>query len=119
MKSMRSGDGGDNEVQRTMLQIVNQLDGYDARRNIKVLMATNRSNLLPTIPTPNIQRSIASSFVSSSHPDSSIRNRRCLLLLPDSLDPVPGDWLVRLRLVFPIYSLRHRYSKSIYKNNEL
>ena len=27
---------GDNEVQRTMLEIVNQLDGFDARGNIKV-----------------------------------------------------------------------------------
>lgn len=37
------GDGGtDNEVQRTMLQIVAELDGFDARGNIKVLMATNR-----------------------------------------------------------------------------
>ena len=30
------GQGGDNEVQRTMLEIVNQLDGFDARGNIKV-----------------------------------------------------------------------------------
>ena len=32
------GQGGDNEVQRTMLEIVNQLDGFDARGNIKVSM---------------------------------------------------------------------------------
>lgn len=38
--------GGDNEVQRTMLEIVNQLDGFDARGNIKVLMATNRPDTL-------------------------------------------------------------------------
>ena len=30
------GQGGDNEVQRTMLEIVNQLDGFDSRGNIKV-----------------------------------------------------------------------------------
>ena len=44
----RSDDtgGGDNEVQRTMLEIVNQLDGFDARGNIKVLMATNRPDTL-------------------------------------------------------------------------
>eukprot|EP00697_Spironema_sp_BW2_P011785 gnl/Spiro4/27632_TR13760_c0_g1_i1.p1 gnl/Spiro4/27632_TR13760_c0_g1~~gnl/Spiro4/27632_TR13760_c0_g1_i1.p1 ORF type:complete len:426 (+),score=144.16 gnl/Spiro4/27632_TR13760_c0_g1_i1:102-1379(+) len=40
------GSGGDNEVQRTMLEIVNQLDGFDARGNIKVLMATNRPDTL-------------------------------------------------------------------------
>lgn len=38
--------GNDNEVQRTMLEIVNQLDGFDARGNIKVLMATNRPDTL-------------------------------------------------------------------------
>ena len=33
------GQGGDNEVQRTMLEIVNQLDGFDSRGNIKVWLA--------------------------------------------------------------------------------
>merc|ERR1719392_647242 len=44
----RGGDEGnsDNEVQRTMLEIVNQLDGFDARGNVKVLMATNRPDTL-------------------------------------------------------------------------
>ena len=41
-----AGAGGDNEVQRTMLEIVNQLDGFDSRGNIKVLMATNRPDTL-------------------------------------------------------------------------
>jgi hypothetical protein len=39
------GAGGDNEVQRTMLELINQLDGFDPRGNIKVLMATNRCEL--------------------------------------------------------------------------
>lgn len=38
--------GTDNEVQRTMLQIVTELDGFDARGNIKILMATNRPDTL-------------------------------------------------------------------------
>merc|ERR1712151_345488 len=44
----RGGDdsGGDNEVQRTMLEILNQLDGFEARGNVKVLMATNRPDTL-------------------------------------------------------------------------
>jgi 26S proteasome regulatory subunit T1 len=33
------GAGGDNEVQRTMLEIVNQLDGFDSRGNIKVRLS--------------------------------------------------------------------------------
>lgn len=40
------GGGSDNEVQRTMLQIVTELDGFDSRGNIKVLMATNRPDTL-------------------------------------------------------------------------
>lgn len=46
--SRTSSDEGSNdqEVQRTMLEIVNQLDGFDARGNIKVLMATNRPDTL-------------------------------------------------------------------------
>ena len=31
------GAGTDNEVQRTMLEIITQLDGFDARGNIKVV----------------------------------------------------------------------------------
>ena len=34
--------GGDSEVQRTMLELLNQLDGFEATKNIKVIMATNR-----------------------------------------------------------------------------
>ena len=41
----RHGDGG-GEIQRTMLEIVNQLDGFDKRGNVKVLMATNRPDVL-------------------------------------------------------------------------
>jgi len=45
--------GSDNEVQRTMLQIVTELDGFDARGNIKVLMATNRPDTLdPALMRP-------------------------------------------------------------------
>eukprot|EP00161_Ancyromonas_sigmoides_P006727 TRINITY_DN177_c0_g1_i1.p2 TRINITY_DN177_c0_g1~~TRINITY_DN177_c0_g1_i1.p2 ORF type:complete len:459 (+),score=252.60 TRINITY_DN177_c0_g1_i1:91-1377(+) len=47
------GDGTDNEVQRTMLELINQLDGFDARGNIKVLMATNRPDTLdPALMRP-------------------------------------------------------------------
>lgn len=47
------GAGGDNEIQRTMLEILNQLDGFDARGNIKVLMATNRPDTLdPALTRP-------------------------------------------------------------------
>ncbi|DBB15828.1 hypothetical protein WJX82_009156 [Trebouxia sp. C0006] len=40
------GGGGDSEVQRTMLELLNQLDGFEATNKIKVLMATNRIDIL-------------------------------------------------------------------------
>jgi len=44
---------GDSEVQRTMLELVNQLDGFDSRGNVKVLMATNRPDTLdPALARP-------------------------------------------------------------------
>merc|ERR1719453_106432 len=44
--SRSSSGNDDNEVQRTMLQIVTELDGFDPRGDIKVLMATNRPDTL-------------------------------------------------------------------------
>merc|ERR1711916_252175 len=43
---MDSGQGSDSEVQRTMLELLNQLDGFEATKNIKVIMATNRIDIL-------------------------------------------------------------------------
>ncbi|CAN6169527.1 unnamed protein product [Urochloa humidicola] len=40
------GGGGDSEVQRTMLELLNQLDGFEATNKINVLMATNRMDIL-------------------------------------------------------------------------
>ena len=37
---------GDSEVQRTMLELLNQLDGFEAANNIKIIMATNRIDIL-------------------------------------------------------------------------
>eukprot|EP00605_Chrysophyceae_sp_TOSAG23-4_P002175 GSChrysophyteH1.ASY1.ANO1.2405.1 assembled CDS len=40
------GGGGDSEVQRTMLELLAQLDGFEATQNIKMIMATNRIDIL-------------------------------------------------------------------------
>ncbi|KAF1331641.1 26s protease regulatory subunit 6a, partial [Globisporangium splendens] len=37
---------GDREVQRTMLELLNQLDGFTSNTNIKVIAATNRPDVL-------------------------------------------------------------------------
>jgi len=38
--------GGEKEIQRTMLELLNQLDGFDDRGEVKVIMATNRIDSL-------------------------------------------------------------------------
>merc|ERR1712019_105721 len=43
---LESGGGGDSEVQRTMLELLNQLDGFEPHQNIKIIMATNRIDIL-------------------------------------------------------------------------
>mmetsp|Transcript_52317 Transcript_52317/g.122548 ORF Transcript_52317/g.122548 Transcript_52317/m.122548 type:complete len:177 (-) Transcript_52317:28-558(-) len=43
---VEGSQGGDSEVQRTMLELLNQLDGFEATATIKVLMATNRLDIL-------------------------------------------------------------------------
>uniref|UniRef100_A0A2I3HRZ3 26S proteasome regulatory subunit 7 n=1 Tax=Nomascus leucogenys TaxID=61853 RepID=A0A2I3HRZ3_NOMLE len=43
------GARGDNEVQRTMLELINQLDGFDPRGNIKVLMIEKIEFSLPDL----------------------------------------------------------------------
>ncbi|CAG0894505.1 unnamed protein product [Cyprideis torosa] len=43
---LEAGSGADSEVQRTMLELLNQLDGFEATKNIKVIMATNRIDIL-------------------------------------------------------------------------
>ncbi len=45
-KRYESNSGGEREIQRTMLELLNQLDGFDSRGDVKVVMATNRIDSL-------------------------------------------------------------------------
>ncbi|KAL2162922.1 hypothetical protein VTH06DRAFT_6758 [Thermothelomyces fergusii] len=45
-KRYDSTSGGEREVQRTMLELLNQLDGFDDRGDVKVIMATNKIDTL-------------------------------------------------------------------------
>jgi len=45
--------GGEREIQRTMLELLNQLDGFDSRGDVKVILATNRiESLDPALLRP-------------------------------------------------------------------
>ena len=44
---------GDNEVQCTMLDLLNQFDGFETTQSVKVVMATNHIDILDTtLPRP-------------------------------------------------------------------
>lgn len=45
-KRYDSTSGGEREIQRTMLELLNQLDGFDSRGEVKVIMATNKIDTL-------------------------------------------------------------------------
>jgi 26S proteasome regulatory subunit T6 len=58
----------DSEVQRKMLELLNQLDGFEYQKNIKIMMATNRLDVLDValirpgridrkirVPNPNVE----------------------------------------------------------------
>ncbi len=45
-KRFDSEKAGDREVQRTMLELLNQLDGFQPNHDIKVIAATNRVDIL-------------------------------------------------------------------------
>jgi len=68
------------KVQRTMLELITQLDGFDPRGNIKVLMATNRPDTLdPALLRPGrLDRKIefGECFLSPSLVTSLIRKFR-------------------------------------------
>ncbi|CAG5107388.1 Similar to Rpt2: 26S proteasome regulatory subunit 4 (Drosophila melanogaster), partial [Cotesia congregata] len=52
-KRYDSNSGGEREIQRTMLELLNQLDGFDSRGDVKVIMATNRiESLDPALIRP-------------------------------------------------------------------
>lgn len=45
-KRFNSEKSGDREIQRTMLELLNQLDGFSQDDDIKVIAATNRVDVL-------------------------------------------------------------------------
>ncbi|CAI0402944.1 unnamed protein product [Linum tenue] len=48
-----ANSGGEREIQRTMLELLNQLDGFDSRGDVKVILATNRiESLDPALLRP-------------------------------------------------------------------
>lgn len=52
-KRYNSDSSGEQEIQRTMLELLTQLDGFDTRSDVKVIMATNKiESLDPALIRP-------------------------------------------------------------------
>lgn len=45
-KRMETGTSGEREVQRTFMQLLGEIDGFDALSNVKIIAATNRLDIL-------------------------------------------------------------------------
>ena len=71
-KRIETSSGGHREVQRTMLELLNQLDGFDTNNEVKVILATNKiESLDPALIRPGrIDRKIHFPF-----PDSATKRR--------------------------------------------
>jgi 26S proteasome regulatory subunit T4 len=67
-KRFSEGTSADREIQRTLMELLNQMDGFDAMGQVKIIMATNRPDVLDSallrpgrldrkieIPLPNEQ----------------------------------------------------------------
>uniref|UniRef100_A0A0K0CZH5 AAA domain-containing protein n=1 Tax=Angiostrongylus cantonensis TaxID=6313 RepID=A0A0K0CZH5_ANGCA len=74
------GTSADREIQRTLMELLNQLDGFDSLGKVKVIMATNRPDTLDPallrpgrldrkveIPLPNEQARLEASYVLKIH----------------------------------------------------
>lgn len=58
-KRFSQGTSADREVQRTLMELLNQLDGFEALGAVKMVMATNR----PDILDPALMRPVRASVV--------------------------------------------------------
>ena len=47
-KRLDDSSGGDREVQRTLMQLLAEMDGFDDRGDVKIIAATNRPDILDT-----------------------------------------------------------------------
>lgn len=45
-RRMSEGNSSDREIQRTLMELLNQLDGFDDLKRVKCVMATNRPDVL-------------------------------------------------------------------------
>ncbi|KAJ3696476.1 hypothetical protein LUZ61_000181 [Rhynchospora tenuis] len=97
-KRFDSEVSGDREVQRTMLELLNQLDGFSSDERIKVIAATNRADILD----PALMRSgRLDRKIEFPHPTEDARAR----ILQVSLSLSPSSLFISIFLSLNSFSL--------------
>merc|ERR1712086_796110 len=101
-----SNSGGTKEIQRTMLELLNQLDGFDVRGDVKVIMATNCiESLDPALLRPGrIDRKI-------EFPLPDIKTKRHIFGIHTARMTLSDDVVsfTLLRLALPWHSIIHTF----------
>jgi 26S proteasome regulatory subunit T5 len=89
-KRFDSDKAGDREVQRTMLELLNQLDGFSSDDKVKVIAATNR----PDILDPALLRSgRLDRKIEFPHPDQEAR-KRILMIHSQKMNVGDGRFVI-------------------------
>lgn len=104
--------GGEREIQRTMLELLNQLDGFDSRGDVKVILATNKiESLDPALLRPGrIDRKIEFPLpdIKTRRRIFTVRNVTANTRLATTKDPI-SPIFVRSSQATPLF-FKYRYT---------
>tara|TARA_Y100001968_G_scaffold207869_1_gene191012 strand:- start:2646 stop:3863 length:1218 start_codon:yes stop_codon:yes gene_type:complete len=79
-KRLDSSTSGDREVQRTLMQLLSEMDGFESTQNVKIIAATNRPELLDKAL---LRPGRFDRIIEIGLPDSSARNKILKILTQD------------------------------------
>mmetsp|Transcript_9022 Transcript_9022/g.13362 ORF Transcript_9022/g.13362 Transcript_9022/m.13362 type:complete len:441 (+) Transcript_9022:160-1482(+) len=128
-KRYNASSSGAREIQRTMMELLQQLDGFDKRGEVKVIMATNRIESLDTalLRPGRIDRKIEFPLptIKTKRKIFGIHTRRMTLAddvnveeLITSKDELSGADIKALALEAGLYALRDRRTRVFMKDFE-
>jgi len=89
-KRLDSSTSGDREVQRTLMQLLSEMDGFESTQNVKIIAATNRPELLDKAL---LRPGRFDRIIEIGLPDSSARNKILKILTKN----MPLDKSIKLK----------------------
>ncbi len=115
-----SSISGDREVQRTLMQLLSEMDGFEKRGNVKILAATNRPDILDTallrpgrfdrlveIPLPNKEGRMAIFNIHTKN--MNLKHIDCSKLL-ENADNISGAQIKSICTEAGMFAVRERRS---------